>query len=462
MKFRNDLEDVEQFESLMDDISLFSSRGIRPGLRRITGLLRALGEPQKKFCSIQVLGTNGKGSVAATIEAILLAGGMKTALYTSPHLISLQERLRVNGRYLPAGEWRSSWERVRNAVAGDAELDADRPSFFENLTALCILLIKDASVDMAVMEAGMGGRYDATSVCGAMAAVINPIGMDHTRYLGSTLEAVAREKFAAVKNGKHAFYAGDDESLAPIFTEECASAGAIPHLLDSMARPKDIACTLDRTVFSYESCSGTEDAVEIPRLETPLLGKHQAFNAVRAIAVLLSLKDKLPAMSFIEAGVIRKGLERTDWPGRLELFRREGAPSVILDGAHNEHAARTLISSISSLEKPREKGVKIKIGAVVLAVMADKDILQILRAIRDLECPVYCAEIPSEQRSAAAGSLSELAGGIGMKVGGCFSEPSEALEAASEAVAPHELVLCCGSLFLVGNLRRLLRYKGKR
>jgi dihydrofolate synthase/folylpolyglutamate synthase len=461
MKFRDDLEDVSRFESLMDEMTLFSSRGIRPGLRRITGMLRALGEPQKKFCSIQVLGTNGKGSSAATIEAILLAGGMKTALYTSPHLISLQERLRIDGRYLSVHKWRLAWERVRNAVISDAELDADRPSFFENLTALCILLIKDAAVDMAVMEAGMGGRYDATTVCDTIAAVINPIGMDHTQYLGSTLEVIAREKFAAVKNGEHAFYAGDNEFLAPIFIEECASAGAIPHLLDRMARPKDVVCTLDRTSFSYEGCAGSAGAVEIPGLETLLLGKHQAFNAVRVITVLLSLKDKLPVMSFIEADVIRKGLERTDWPGRMELFHRDGAPSVILDGAHNEHAARALISSISSLEKPGEKGARIKIGAVVLAMMGDKDIAKILGVIKDLECPVYCTEAQVE-RSAAARDLSEFASGIGMKVGGCFSEPSEALEAASAAVAPHEFVLCCGSLFLVGNIRRLLKYNEKR
>jgi dihydrofolate synthase/folylpolyglutamate synthase len=310
--------------------------------------------------------------------------------------------------------------------------------------------MKDAEVDMAVMEAGMGGRFDATSVCDARAAVINPIGMDHTQYLGSTPEAIAREKFAAVHSGEYAFYAGDDESLIPAFIEECKAAGAIPHLLDGMARPKDVTCTLDRTVFSYETCEGSADAAEINGLETPLLGKHQAFNATRAITVLLSLKDKLPGMYFIGPDVIRRGLKRTDWPGRLELFRREGAPSVILDGAHNEHAANALVSSISALGKT---------GAVVLAMMADKDIPRILSVFKALECPVYCTELPME-RSETARNLSEIALGVGMKVGGYFPEPSEALEAASEAAVPPELVLCCGSLFLVGNLRRKLKYEG--
>jgi dihydrofolate synthase/folylpolyglutamate synthase len=380
---------------------------------------------------------------------------MKTALYTSPHLISLQERLRIGGRYLSVGDWRSSWERVRNAVTGDAELDSDRPSFFEHITAICVLSMRDAAVDIAVMEAGMGGRYDATSVCDASAAVINPIGMDHTQYLGTTLEAIAREKFAAVRNGGYAFYAGDDESLVPLFIEECRASGAAAYLLDDMARPKDVVCTLDGAVFTYEPREGFAGAAEIPLLETPLLGKHQAFNAARAITVLLSLKDKLPGMSFIGADVIRRGLKRTDWPGRLELFRREGAPSVILDGAHNEHAARALISSIFSLKKSSEKGDKIKIGAVVLAMMADKDIPRVLRVIKDIECPVYCTEIPME-RSAAAMDLRGMAIEAGMKTGGYFHDPSEALEAASKAVAPNEFVLCCGSLFLVGNLKRTL------
>jgi dihydrofolate synthase/folylpolyglutamate synthase len=447
MKFCGDLEDIDRFESLSEEMSRFSSRGIRPGLRRITGLLRALGEPQKTFRSVQVLGTNGKGSVAATMEAILLAGGMKTALYTSPHLISLQERLRIGGRYLSLNDWRSSWERVRNAVTGNSELDSDRPSFFENLTAMCVLLIKDAGVDIAVMEAGMGGRYDATSVCDAAAAVINPIGMDHTQYLGPTLEAIAREKFAAVKSGRYAFYAGDDESLAPIFIEECERCGATPRLLDAMALPKDVTCTPDGTVFSYRPRFGSGIEMEINGLETPLLGEHQALNAARAITVLLSLKDKLPGMSSVGEDVIRRGVKRTDWPGRMELFRREDAPSVMLDGAHNEHAARTLVSSVTQLAK---------IGAVVLAMMSDKDIPNILRTIRDLGCPAYCTQIPME-RSASARCLSEIAAEIGMKVGGCFTEPSDALKAASENVAPTEIVLCCGSLFLVGNLRNALK-----
>ena len=452
MTLQTDLRDFDDFESLQDEIIGFSSLGIRPGLRRISRLLSLLGDPQNQIPAIQILGTNGKGSTAAAIEAMLKTG-LRTSLYTSPHLVSMQERLRVDGQYMPVDTWRSSWRIIMEAVIGDAELNADKPSFFEHFTALCMFMTHEAEAEIAILEAGMGGRCDATSTCVPMAAMINPIGMDHMQYLGSTIEEIAREKFAAIKAGADAFYAGDDPALESLFLEHCSRAGARPHILDNIARPVDIRCTLDKTGFSYEAAREIGGVNKIEGLETPLPGPHQACNATRAITVLLSLKEKHDMFSFISPDSIRESLKRTDWPGRFEVFRTTGGPAVILDGAHNEHAMRTLVSAVNSMT---DRGEKIKVAAAVLAIMSDKDIPPMLDALGALKCPVYCAELPME-RAMRADELAGMCNAAGIEVAGYFIDPSEALKAAENKAKQGEFILCCGSLFLVGYVRRMVK-----
>jgi len=400
-----------------------------------------------------VFGTNGKGSTAAAMEA-MLSVGLKTALYTSPHLVSLQERLRIRGRYISFLDWREAWRRIKDTVTRDAELDADKPSFFENFTALGFVLTKEAEADIAVVEAGMGGRYDATSVCRQVATMINPIGMDHTQYLGSTLELIAGEKFAAVKDGVDAFYAGDDESLVPDFLDHCGKSGAVPHLLDRIATPINVKSGPRGASFDYEALNGEIGGVRrIEGLSTPLIGAHQARNAARAVTVLLSLRGKYPDFSFLTPEAIKRGLKAVDWPGRMELLPYDGR-LVMLDGAHNAHAMQTLVSSLDSME---DEGRKIKVGAVVLAVMSDKEIPPILRILKKLDCPVYCAEL-SMERAAQASELARMSRGEGLDVAGVYSDPASALRVASSGIGAGEITLCCGSLYLVGFFRKVLKY----
>jgi dihydrofolate synthase/folylpolyglutamate synthase len=298
----------------------------------------------------------------------------------------------------------------------------------------------------------MGGRYDATSVCNPIATLINPIGMDHMQYLGPRLEDIASEKFAAVKNGVDAFYAGDDETLIPLFLEQCEKLGASPHVSDRIAVPGNVKCGLRGTSFDYAAISGEMPGIaDIAGLETPLLGHHQASNAVRAITVLLSLGGKFPDFSFLAPDVIKDGLSKVDCPGRREILPHRGR-QVMIDGAHNAHAARALVSSIS-LVKTQVGGVKI--GAMVLAVMGDKEIPPMLGILKKLDCPVYCTELPME-RCARASELSRLSRLAGIRVAGCLSDPYGALCSALEGTAGDETVLCCGSLYLAGHLRRFL------
>ncbi|MDR3164786.1 MAG: bifunctional folylpolyglutamate synthase/dihydrofolate synthase [Synergistaceae bacterium] len=458
MKLCADLENFDGFDALTGEITRFSSFGIRPGLRRISRLLYLMGNPEKDMRAIQILGTNGKGSSAAVMDAVLTAAGMKTALYTSPHLISLQERLRLSGSFAPLSEWSAHWRKIVRTVEADAELRDDKPSFFEHFTALAISIIREARVDAVILEAGMGGRYDVTSVCDAAAVMVNPIGMDHMQYLGDTLEAIAGEKFAAARKGRHAFYAGDDERLTGLFAEYCRERGALPHLLDRIARPEDIRYDVEGTFFSYRALDpevlGTGD---IPNLKTPLPGRHQAFNAARAITVLAYLKRHASLFPALNEEIIRRGLARTDWPGRMEIVRGANGQMIMLDGAHNEHGARALVSSLEDL---RKNGGKIRVGAVVFAVMSDKDFVPILNIIKELACPMFCTQLPME-RSLSASELSSCAKESGLAVAGVFENPPDALASALAATPAGELTLCCGSLFLVGHLRKELKYSRK-
>jgi dihydrofolate synthase/folylpolyglutamate synthase len=450
MVLQDDLSGIDEFESLQGEIMSFSSQGIRPGLRRITRLQALLGDPQKRLRVIQVLGTNGKGSTAAMMEA-MLGAGLRTALFTSPHLISLQERLRVAGKYVPIEDWRAAWNAITDTVTRDAELGADRPSFFEHFTALCLVLAEKARADAAILEAGMGGRYDATSVCEPAAVVVTPIGMDHTQYLGSTLEEIAGEKFAAAKRNSDAFYAGDDENLSRIFIEHCEKTGATPYILDKMARPEDVKCGLGGTEFTYVANGAIGGAREIRDTAIPLLGSHQAWNAARAITALLSMRDKFDDFAFLTPDAIKASIAQTDWPGRMELFRSRGGALVMLDGAHNSHAARTLVSSLASMRG------EVKIGALALAMMSDKDIPPTLEILRELQCPVYCAGLPME-RATRAEDLAEMARTAGMETVGHYGDPMDALEAAGKRAGRGEIILCCGSLYLVGYIRKILKY----
>lgn len=436
----NNLSKISEFRQLTDDLMSFSSLGIRPGLERTSRLLSCLGDPQKKFRTIHVLGTNGKGSTAATIDSILRQADVKTALYTSPHLISLQERLLVGGEGLQLEKWHTAFECLKRVVSTDAVLNENRPTFFENLTALCFLMMAESDVDIAIVEAGMGGRYDATSTAERIATIITPIGMDHMQYLGDTLEAIASEKFAAVKRGVPAFYAGDNLVLSQQFVATCAEACAPCLLLDEIDSPRDVRCSLDGTTYSL---------LDMEDLHTPLIGTHQAENTARAILALRALsamRDDLPKLG---ESYIRNGLSNTKWPGRFEVFRmKDGLSDVIIDGAHNEHGMRSLVETVRRLDDA-------EIGAVVFAVMKDKEIRPVLEELSKLRVPIYCTRLAMD-RAMPQDELKQMALESGLEVAAAFEEPFDALNAARTVVDPDKAVLCCGSLFLVGHIREAL------
>ena len=385
-----------------------------------------------------MLGTNGKGSTSATLESIWMTAGQRVALYTSPHLQSLGERLRVNGEPLDLETWLEAQDRLERAIREDTVLRDDPPTYFENLTALAFLLIERSSVDVAIMEAGMGGRCDATNlVRRVLCTLITPIGLDHQEFLGDTLSAIASEKFAAVRPHSPAVYAGGECVLEKQFLTACAAHGAEGFLLPQLVTVSHVHCTLKGTTMDLHLNNGwvLEEAM------TPLIGPHQAMNAALACSAALCLHSSFP----ITEETLRRGLERTQWAGRFEYIA--GPPAVILDGAHNAHGMKGLVATVQAL------GEELSPGGIVYATMGDKDYRESLALLKELDVPLYCTEIPGMPRSANAEKLAEEARRIGLSVSGSFAHPTEAFQAAAQAGKP---VLCCGSLFLVGFLREVL------
>ena len=336
------------FNRLEDRLNRCSSPGIRPGLERLARLLSCLGNPERSFSAVHVLGTNGKGSTSATLESIWMEAGHRVALYTSPHLQSLGERLRVNGEPLDVETWLEAQDRLEGAIRGNALLRDDPPTYFENLTALAFLLIERSSVDVAIMEAGMGGRCDATNlVRRVLCTLITPIGLDHQKFLGDTLQAVASEKFAAVRPHTPAVYAGGESALEEQFLAACGTHGAEGFLLPQLVTASHIRGTLKETTMDLHLHNGwvLEEAM------TPLIGPHQAMNAALACSAALCLHSSFP----ITEEAVRRGLERTQWAGRFEYIA--GTPAVILDGAHNAHGMKGLVGdTFPAPDTPLQEG----------------------------------------------------------------------------------------------------------
>ncbi|MCL2010259.1 MAG: bifunctional folylpolyglutamate synthase/dihydrofolate synthase [Synergistaceae bacterium] len=431
------------FDDVETLITKRASPGIRPGLERMERLLSVLGGPQGAYPAIHVVGTNGKGSTCAFLASVFQAAGYKTGLYTSPHLESPGERLTVDGRLLSPERWMACAEKVAEAVSRDDSLRADPPSYFELVTAAAFLLAAEEKVDIAVVEAGLGGRLDATSlltdvVCTGAAS----ISMDHTEYLGNTLQAIAGEKFAVVRAGVPACYLGDNESLIPLFERFCRDAKAEPFVVSRDAVLGGVAVTEDGCVFDFSA-----GGLELKRVRTRMLGRHQALNAALALSVLSRVTD-CAKFSRLTEDTIRAGILNARWPGRLEIVSGGGgkSPLVVLDGGHNPDGVAKLAESVTELWGDKKIGV-------VYAAMKDKDYPACIEILGKLGAAFYATAVPGAERSltaedAASAPRKEL-------VRGAFENP---LAAIAEASRDNDVVLVCGSLYLIGWARpRVMR-----
>jgi dihydrofolate synthase / folylpolyglutamate synthase len=423
------------------------------GLHNISTLLESLGNPHSRYDSVLIAGTNGKGSVAAFIESVLRRSGLKTGLYTSPHLVRIEERVRVQGSLISAEEFARLTERVKDTVdellnsqtLSEGPLPLDRhPTYFEIVTAIAFSYFAERNVNVAVLEVGLGGRLDATNVVNPRVAVITNVDYDHQKYLGSRLEEIAMEKAGIIKPRSDVkagplsvVCTSDDPVVRNIVEQQCRATGArCIHALDE-AKVEAQPDTLGR--FRMKLSFPQETALD---LRSPLPGEHQVRNVIAAIRALMVLQTEgFP----IDAEDIKEGIETARWPGRLELV--DGHPPIMLDGAHN-------IAGAESLRKYCERFLSSKCVVLLFGVMRDKDVAEIAGKLFPLASEIVLTAAESERSAEPAWIAAQLP--EYQQRYHYTRNPQEALSVAKSLVSPDGIILAAGSLLLVGDLERTL------
>jgi dihydrofolate synthase/folylpolyglutamate synthase len=397
---------------------------MRQGLERIEGLLDALGRPEQRYRLVQVGGTNGKGSVSAMLAAILRSAGHRVGLYTSPHLVSFRERIRVDGEPIPEDGVVDGVEALGTLVA---RFDA---TTFEATTALALDHFAREAVDVAVLEVGLGGRLDATTVGTPEVAVIARIDLDHQAVLGSTLGAITAEKAAIIRGGVAVSAAQDPEAERVIVAR--AAAVGVPLLLEG----RDLSVSVARRGPDGQQLDCAGPGWSLAGLELAMPGSFQPSNALLAVTAARALGAGDAA--------IRAGLARAWWPGRFQVLRRTRG-FLVLDGAHNPAGARALAVSL------RDVFGQTRV-TFVLGVLADKDAAGIVAALAPL-ADRFVLVAPASSRAAAPEALRALVPAADRVE--IAKSPVEALEVAGRA-ATTPVVCVAGSLFLIGDVLRHL------
>jgi dihydrofolate synthase/folylpolyglutamate synthase len=418
--------------------------GMRPGLERVSALLQRLGRPQDAYRVIHVVGTNGKSSTTRYCEALLRAHGRRSGAYLSPHISGWSERVVVDGHPVDEALFGAAVERVRAEVAGLAD-DLGETTQFEVLTVAALLAFAESGAEAVALEAGLGGRLDATNVVNAPVVVLTNIALEHTEVLGGTRELIFAEKAAVIKGGDVVF--GELDGLEDEARRACSAAGARVHFLRDSAGPGDLAVSGGPDDFAVSfSPGGSVERWAGLSVPTPAL--YQVTNAALAVAAVRLL------LGGLDGAAVRQALAVTAVPGRLQVVGER--PLVLADGAHNPDGVRVLTQSLAAVRVPRPT-----VG--VLAIMRDKDYPAMLAGLLPLLDQVVCTQA-SEPRSLTA---EELGGAVlavlreaRIPVAGAVPEvvpePHAALARARELAGPGGSVLVGGSLYLLEDLGDVL------
>ena len=395
--------------------------GIKFGLSKTANLLKAFGNPHIGQAYIHIAGSNGKGSVAASLESILINSGLKVGFYSSPHLVRFTERFRINGREIEQNVVVQIVAELRDIID-----PKHPPTFFEVTTAMALIYFEREGTDIAIMEVGMGGRLDATNIITPVVSAITNISLEHQFFLGRRLIDIAGEKAGIIKRNVDLVTAATQPHVIKFFKGICNEKRS--HF---WRVGEDIRFRTKGKKLNYYGLKHT-----YRDLELRLVGRFQARNTALCLAVTEILEKK--GYNISEEHV-REGLKNTFWPGRMQVVSSE--PLIILDGAHNPGAIRELTSA---LEHEFEYGQLI----LVLGVMEDKDIADMIRRIVPLaDYAIYTR--PDYYRSAEPADLMEAATTLG-KPGEIIRKIPEALKRAKELAGPQDLILVCGSFFTVG------------
>ena len=416
-------------QQAIEYIHSFFWKGSIPGLSRTQELLRRLGNPEKKLKFVHIAGTNGKGSTAAMTAAILQKAGYRVGLYTSPYIYRFNERIQVNGEQIPDEDVATVTEYVKQY----AETMEEKPTEFELVTAIGFEYFLRQKCDIVVLEVGMGGALDSTNVIETPeVAVITNIGLDHTDYLGDTVEKIAETKAGIFKENGHAVVYRGTPGVEAVYEKVCAERNVSLKKADF----DTLVCnsrSLEGQVFD---CGSRKDLV------LPLLGDHQLHNA----SVVLSIADTLKEIGWnITEENIRDGIRDVSWPGRFDIVSRE--PLFIIDGGHNPQCIDALVTNVRDYLAGR------KIIALT-GVLADKDYGEMYRPMMPYIQEFVCITPPNPRKLEAA-ELAVHLSRVGAKATACDSI-AQGVKAAVEKAGKEGVVLCFGSLYTIGDIRNAL------
>jgi dihydrofolate synthase/folylpolyglutamate synthase len=403
---------------------------IKLGLERIKALLDRLGNPQDGPSWVHVAGTNGKGSVSAMIESALRASGLRTGLYTSPHLVEPTERIRIDGEPVSPDAFAGSFETVHAAAVSLIESGGidGHPTYFETVTAMGLLLFAEAGVEAGVIEVGLGGRLDATNVLHPQLCVITPVDYDHEAWLGTSIEAIAGEKAGIIKAGVPVVLGRQRPEAEGIIVERARRLAApILRAGDWIARKVE----LHPRGCRFQACKDREEIT----VDCHLAGQHQLENALTAVAALRRLE--------IPAAAVQAGIASAKWPGRLELVRTR--PEVILDGAHNPAGVAALARYIRRFYMDRK-------ACVIYASMRDKSVEEIGGLLEETGADLILTAVGSP-RALRPEALREA---LGMARARIARDLPAAYAMARELASDDGVIFITGSLLLVGEARAML------
>lgn len=418
---------------------------VAPSLGRIAALTRLLGDPQQAYPVIHLTGTNGKGSTAAMIDALLRAAGLRTGRFTSPHVMSVTERIALDGEPISPARFDEVYREIAPYVeiVDTQQIDGVAMTFFEIVTAMAYAAFADAPVDVAIVEVGLGGTWDATNVADGDVAVVTAIDVDHSHLLGTTVAEIATEKAGIIKPGAQAILAGQPIEAAQVLLRRCAEVGALVQREGVEFGVLDRVPAVGGQLLRLSAAEGPVDDIFLP-----LYGAHQAANAAQALAAV----EAFLGMKALSPEVAREGFASVAVPGRMEVVRR--SPSIVLDAAHNPHGSRAAAAAVT-------EAFDFSPLVGVIGVMADKDARGILQIWSEVMQQIVVTQVASTSRGMPAEELGELAAEVfGADRVTVAPRLDDALETAvtlaeSDGMAAPG-VLVTGSVVLVGEARTLL------
>ena len=426
-----------EYKEAMDYIANTSRFGMNFGLERVENMLSLLGNPEKNLKCIHIAGTNGKGSTTAMITSILKEEGYTVGMYTSPYLEEFEERIQINGVNIPKEKLAKLVTEIKDITDKVIENGFDNPTQFEIITVLMFLYFSREKVDYVVLEVGLGGRLDATNVIEPLISVIASISHDHMNILGDTIGQIAKEKCGIIKNSPVISYPQVEEAMS-VIEKTCKEKNVqlIKASLDSII---DVKANKENNTQIIEFNLNNRSIT----VEHSLLGEHQVKNTLVALNVIDKFSELVKPIS---DEVIKRGLLKTKWIGRMEVMRKK--PLVVIDGAHN-------FDGIKSLKNSVETYFDYKNIILVLGILGDKEVEKMVENISSIAKTVIITE-PHNDRAKNIDEMGEYLEALN-KTYEKILDYNKAYKRALDLADEDDLILVCGSLYMIGDMRKVIR-----